>query len=225
MKARTCGRLRRRRFHLVDPWDGGRGGFESCRARLREGSFNRRATGRCPPKAGWRWAGGGILDEGGGPDLARDEEGTQLVERKHLALIDMDDGSEGDFLMHASEHGGAPRGSPLESGTSPARALELAEQGLARLDSFAFQAGGASEWPFEGSGTRPRHFGHPRYAGAGSQAASTQNLSVDAIQLEVDELMLPSLERELLGTCRLGGVVGRRGNDTLWEGQGKDRRD
>ncbi|KAK3284804.1 hypothetical protein CYMTET_7568 [Cymbomonas tetramitiformis] len=39
----------------------------------------------------------------------------------------------GPVLFVASEHGGGPRGSPLESGATPARALELAVQGVAGM--------------------------------------------------------------------------------------------
>ncbi|KAK3249435.1 hypothetical protein CYMTET_41134, partial [Cymbomonas tetramitiformis] len=79
--------------------------------------------------AGWRWASGGVLDGGGGPGPIHGEEGLQQVEEEQLALIDMDSAGEGGFLMQASEHGGGPRGSPLESGATPARALELAMHG------------------------------------------------------------------------------------------------
>eukprot|EP00854_Cymbomonas_tetramitiformis_P002177 gene2177-biopygen2089 len=49
-------------------------------ARRVAGMFIRRDQGWCPPRAGWRWAGGGVLDGRGGPGPVRGEEGLQQVE-------------------------------------------------------------------------------------------------------------------------------------------------
>ncbi|KAK3275459.1 hypothetical protein CYMTET_16412 [Cymbomonas tetramitiformis] len=103
-------------------------------AREVAGMFIQRAQGRCLPRAGWRWAGAGVLDGGGGPGPVRGEEGLQQVEGGQLALIAIDDGGESSFLTQASAHGGGSTGSPLESGASPARALELAVQGEQALE-------------------------------------------------------------------------------------------
>eukprot|EP00854_Cymbomonas_tetramitiformis_P025472 gene25472-biopygen26357 len=54
---------------------------------------------------------GGVWDGGGGPDPARDVEGVQQVEGEQLALMDMDNGREGDFSTQSSEHG--TEGEPL----------------------------------------------------------------------------------------------------------------
>jgi len=147
--------------------------------------FIRRAQGRYPPRVGWRWASGGVSDGGDGPGPVRGEEGLQQVEGGQLALIDMEGGEEGGFLTQTSEHGGGPRGSPLESGASPARALELAVQGVAGMARASgrvcrlveagegergegFRSGGMGM----GGGARPDSF--PLQAGVSWQAGSSQ---------------------------------------------------
>ncbi|KAK3248235.1 hypothetical protein CYMTET_42296 [Cymbomonas tetramitiformis] len=118
---------------------------------------------------------------------------STTVEEEQLALIDMDSAGEGGFLTQASEHGGGPRGSPLESGATPARALELAVQGVAGMARASGRVGGPLDALTEGPDILcAQGEGASGSAGAGSQA-STQNLSVDDILVEVDEPLSRSL--------------------------------
>ncbi|KAK3278616.1 hypothetical protein CYMTET_13456 [Cymbomonas tetramitiformis] len=160
------------------------------------GLIIRRAVGRCPAGSGWRWAGGGRVGGGMGPDLDRGEaDRREGAER--LALMDRawedafeetdyatQDGSGGGMQESEGtqrERSGQAPGEAGEAGAMASRLLESMEDVRREVEHLGTVEG-------QGGGTAEARSGGAR-AGIGglSQAAS----SVEDILNEWDDLLSP----------------------------------
>ncbi|KAK3236266.1 hypothetical protein CYMTET_53585, partial [Cymbomonas tetramitiformis] len=160
------------------------------------GLIIRRAVGRCPAGSGWRWAGGGRVGGGMGPDLDRGEaDRREGAER--LALMDRawedafeetdyatQDGSGGGMQESEGtqrERSGQASGEAGEAGAMASRLLESMEDVRREVEHLGTVEG-------QGGGTAEARSGGAR-AGIGglSQAAS----SVEDILNEWDDLLSP----------------------------------
>ncbi|KAK3288055.1 hypothetical protein CYMTET_4449 [Cymbomonas tetramitiformis] len=163
------------------------------------GLIIRRAVGRCPAGSGWRWAGGGRVGGGMGPDLDRGEaDRREGAER--LALMDRawedafeetdyatQDGSGGGMQESEGtqrERSGQASGEAGEAGAMASRLLESMEDVRREVEHLGTVGG-------QGGGTAEARSGGAR-AGIGglSQAAS----SVEDILNEWDDLLSPGPE-------------------------------
>ncbi|KAK3279320.1 hypothetical protein CYMTET_12791 [Cymbomonas tetramitiformis] len=160
------------------------------------GLIIRRAVGRCPAGSGWRWAGGGRVGGGMGPDLDRGEaDRREGAER--LALMDRawedafeetdyatQDGSGGGMQESEGtqrEQSGQAPGETGEAGAMASRLLESMEdvrREVEHLGTVEGQEGGTAE---------ARSGGARAGIGGLSQAAS----SVEDILNEWDDLLSP----------------------------------
>ncbi|KAK3255678.1 hypothetical protein CYMTET_35153 [Cymbomonas tetramitiformis] len=160
------------------------------------GLIIRRAVGRCPAGSGWRWAGGGRVGGGMGPDLDRGEaDRREGAER--LALMDRaweDAFEETDYATQDGSGGGMQESegtqrersgqAPGEAGEAGAMASRLLEsmkdvrREVEHLGTVGSQGGGTPE---------ARSGGAKAGIGGLSQAAS----SAEDILNEWDELLSP----------------------------------
>ncbi|KAK3241179.1 hypothetical protein CYMTET_49033 [Cymbomonas tetramitiformis] len=159
----------------------------------------RRAVGRCPAGSGWRWAGGGRVGGGMGPDLDRGEaDRREGAER--LALMDRaweDAFEETDYATQDGSGGGTQEsqgtqrkrsgqasGEAGEAGAMASRLLESMEDVRREVEHLGTVGG-------QGGGTPEARSGGAR-AGVGglSQAAS----SVEDFLNEWDGLLSPGPE-------------------------------
>ncbi|KAK3274731.1 hypothetical protein CYMTET_17099 [Cymbomonas tetramitiformis] len=181
------------------------------------GLIIRRAVGRCPAGSGWRWAGGGRVGGGMGPDLDRGEaDRREGAER--LALMDRawedafeetdyatQDGSGGGMQESEGtqrEQSGQAPGEAGEAGAMASRLLESMEDVRREVEHLGTVEG-------QGGGTAEARSGGAR-AGIGglSQAAS----SVEDILNEWDDLLSPGPGVGRVAGL-LGGVDGMGGTD------------
>ncbi|KAK3287658.1 hypothetical protein CYMTET_4840 [Cymbomonas tetramitiformis] len=156
----------------------------------------RRAVGRCPAGSGWRWAGGGRVRGGMGPDLDRGEADRRKGAER-LALMDRawedvfeetdyatQDGSGGGTQESEGtqrEQSGQASGGAGEAGAMASRLLESMEDVRREAEHLGTVGG-------QGRGTAEARSGGAR-AGTGGliQAAS----SVEDILNEWDDLLSP----------------------------------
>ncbi|KAK3283284.1 hypothetical protein CYMTET_9004 [Cymbomonas tetramitiformis] len=166
---------------------------------VKHGLIIRRAVGRCPAGSGWRWAGGGRVGGGMGPDLDRGEA-NRREGAERLALMDRaweDALEETDYATQDGSGGGTQesegtqrersRQAPDEAGEAGAMASRLLEsmedvrREVEHLGTVGDQGGGTAE---------ARSGGARAGIGGLSQAAS----SVEDILNEWDDLLSPGLE-------------------------------
>ncbi|KAK3264305.1 hypothetical protein CYMTET_26946 [Cymbomonas tetramitiformis] len=163
------------------------------------GLIIRRVVGRCPTGGGWRWAGGGRVRGGMGPDLDRGEAARrERVER--LALMDRaweDAFEETDYATQDGSGGGTQESEGTQrerSGQAPGEAGEagaMASRLLESMEDVRRKVEHQSTVGGQGGGTTEARSGEAR-AGAGrpSQAAS----SVQDILNEWNDLSSPGPE-------------------------------
>ncbi|KAK3276043.1 hypothetical protein CYMTET_15858 [Cymbomonas tetramitiformis] len=163
------------------------------------GLIIRRAVGRCPAGSGWRWASGGRVGGGMGPDLDRGEaDRREGAER--LALMDRaweDAFEETDYATQDGSGGGTQESEGTQrerSGQAPGEAGEagaMASRLLESMEDVRREVEHLGTVGGQGGGTAEARSGGAR-AGIGglSQAAS----SVEDILNEWDDLLSPGPE-------------------------------
>ncbi|KAK3259340.1 hypothetical protein CYMTET_31649 [Cymbomonas tetramitiformis] len=163
------------------------------------GLIIRRAVGRCPAGVGWRWAGGGRVREGMGPNPDRGEA-AQLEGVERLALMDRaweDAIEEIDYATQDGSGGGTQgsggtqdeqseqaSGGADEAGAMAPRLLESMEDVRREAEHLSSGRG-------QGGGTAEAQSGeaHAGAGGPGQAAASVQD-----ILAEWDDLSSPGPE-------------------------------
>ncbi|KAK3233189.1 hypothetical protein CYMTET_56485 [Cymbomonas tetramitiformis] len=160
------------------------------------GLIIRRAVGRCPAGSGWRWAGGGRVGGGMGPDLDR-AEADRRERAERLALMDRaweDAFKETDYAMQDGSGGGMQESEGTQrerTGHAPGEAGEagaMASRLLGSMEDVRREVEHLGTVEGQGGGTAEARSGGAR-AGIGglSQAAS----SVEDILNEWDDLLSP----------------------------------